>query len=68
MPARDVRSFPTWTLPGESVGALVGRSITADDVVAELDRLRRGGGAPDLIRCDTRHEWRHGAVIVWSAA
>jgi putative transposase len=51
----------------ESVGGLVGRSITADDVVAELDRLRRGRGAPEFIRCDNGPEFVARAIRDWCA-
>jgi putative transposase len=49
----------------ESVGGLLGRSITADDVVAELDRLRLQRGGPEYIRCDNGPEFVARAIRDW---
>lgn len=51
--------------PRESVGGLLGRSITADDVVAELDRLRLQRGGPNYIRCDNGPEFVAQAIRDW---
>ena len=40
----------------ESVGGLLGRSVTADAVVDELARLRLTRGAPEFVRCDNGPE------------
>jgi putative transposase len=49
----------------ESVGGLLGRSITADAVVEELDRLRLQRGAPGYIRCDNGPEFVAQAIRDW---
>ena len=49
----------------ESVGGLLGRSITADAVVDELDRLRLTRGAPEFIRCDNGPEFVAQAIRDW---
>jgi len=49
----------------ESVGGRLGRSITADDVVAALDQLRLQRGAPEYIRCDNGPEFIAAAIRDW---
>ena len=49
----------------ESVGGRLGRSITADDVVAVLDQLRLQRGAPEYIRCDNGPEFIAAAIRDW---
>ncbi len=51
--------------PRESVGGLLGRSIIADDVVVEPDRLRLLRGAPECIRCDNGPESVARAIRNW---
>ena len=49
----------------ESIGRRLGRSITADDVVATLDEARRRRGAPQFIRCDNGPELVAAAITDW---
>ena len=49
----------------ESIGRRLGRSITADDVVASLDQARRRRGAPQFIRCDNGPELVAAAITDW---
>jgi putative transposase len=49
----------------ESVGGRLGRSITADDVVAVLDQLRLQRGAPEYLRCDNGPEFIAAAIRDW---
>jgi putative transposase len=51
--------------PGESVDGLLGRSITADDVVNELDNASLERGAPAFIRCDNGPEFSAAAIRDW---
>jgi putative transposase len=49
----------------ESVGGMVGRSITADAVVTVLDQLRLVLGAPEYIRSDNGPEFVAAALRDW---
>jgi putative transposase len=49
----------------ESVRGLLGGSITAADVVAELDRLRLQRAAPEYLRCDNGPEFIAAAIRDW---
>ena len=49
----------------ESIGRRLGRSITADDVVATLDEARRRRGAPQFITCDNGPELVAAAITDW---
>jgi len=49
----------------ENIGRRVGRSITADDVVAVLDEAYRQRGAPDCIRSDNGPEFVAAAIRDW---
>lgn len=49
----------------ESIGARLGRSITADDVVAVLDQAQEQRGAPEFIRCDNGPELIAAAIKDW---
>jgi len=43
----------------------VGRSVTADDVVAALDEAYQQRGAPEFIRCDNGPELIAAAILDW---
>jgi len=49
----------------ESVGGELGRSITADDVVAILDQAVATRGVPSFIRCDNGPEFTAAAIKDW---
>jgi putative transposase len=49
----------------ESIGGRLGRSITADDVVAVLDDAMARRGAPRYIRCDNGPEFTAAAIRDW---
>jgi hypothetical protein len=49
----------------ESVGGRLGRSITADDMVAVLDQLRLDRGAPEYLRCDNGPDFIAAAIRDW---
>jgi len=49
----------------ESVGGQLGRSITADDVVAILDGAAAERGTPKYIRCDNGPEFVAAAIRDW---
>ena len=49
----------------ESIGGRLGRSITADDVVAVLDDALAQRGAPKFIRCDNGPEFTAAAIRDW---
>lgn len=49
----------------ENIGRRVGRSITADDVVAVLDTAALVRGAPTCIRCDNGPEFVASAIRDW---
>lgn len=49
----------------ESIGRRLGRSITADDVVSVLDRVKAERGAPEYIRMDNGPEMIAGAIRDW---
>ncbi len=49
----------------ESVGGQLGRSITADDVVAILDGAAAERGTPKYIRCDNGPEFIAAAIRDW---
>ncbi|MBJ7603067.1 MAG: transposase family protein [Candidatus Dormibacteraeota bacterium] len=49
----------------ESIGRRLGRSITAEDVVAVLDEARRRRGKPQLLRCDNGPELVAAAIRDW---
>lgn len=65
----DGRSFKVLSrrdeFPGERVDGLLGRSITADDVVNELDNASLERGAPAFIRCDNGPEVSAAAIRDW---
>jgi putative transposase len=52
-------------LTRESVGGRAGRSITADEVVTELDRLRLQRGAAEYVSCDNGPGFVSQAVRDW---
>jgi len=49
----------------EDIGRRLGRSITADDVVAALDEAYRRRGAHQFIRCDNGPELISAALKDW---
>jgi putative transposase len=49
----------------ESLASRVGRSITADDVVAALDEAAAQRGVPEYIRCDNGPELIAAAIRDW---
>jgi putative transposase len=51
--------------PRESIGRRLGRSITADGVVAALDEACHRRGAPEFIRCDNGPELVATAIKDW---
>jgi putative transposase len=50
----------------ECLGGLVGRSITADDLIDELDRLAAERGYPVALRCDNGPELACAAMADWA--
>lgn len=51
----------------ECLGGLVERSITGDDLIAELDRLATGRGTyPAVLRCDNGPELTCAAMFEWA--
>ena len=51
----------------ECLGGLVERSITADDLIGELDRLAAQRGHPVVMRCDNGPELACAAMSDWAA-
>jgi transposase InsO family protein len=49
----------------ECLGGLVERSITADDLIDELDRLAAHRGYPAVLRCDNGPELACAAMADW---
>ena len=50
----------------ECLGGLVERSITADDLIDELDRLATSRGYPAVLRCDNGPELACAAMADWA--
>ena len=50
----------------ECLGGLVDRSITADVLIDELDRLATGRGYPSVLRCDNGPELACDAMADWA--
>jgi putative transposase len=50
----------------ECLGGLVGRSITSDTLIDELDRLARQRGYPAVLRCDNGPELACTAMADWA--
>ena len=50
----------------ECLGGLVERSVTADDLIAELDRLATQRGHPAMLRCDNGPELACAAMAEWA--
>jgi transposase InsO family protein len=50
----------------ECLGGLVERSITADELIGELDRLAAQRGHPAVLRCDNRPELACAAMADWA--
>ena len=50
----------------ECLGGLVERSVTADDVIGELDRLATQRGHPAVLRCDNEPELACAAMAEWA--
>ena len=50
----------------ECLGGLVERSITADDLIDELDRLATQRGYPAVLRCDNGPELACAAMAGWA--
>src|SRR5438105_15092819 len=52
-------------LSRESIGGLLGRSITADDVVKILDAAKAERGSPEFVRFDNGPEFIAAAIRDW---
>jgi putative transposase len=50
----------------ECLGGLVERSITADELIGELDRLTAQRGHPAVLRCDNGPELACAAMADWA--
>lgn len=50
----------------ECLGGLVERSVTADDLIGELDRLATQRGHPAVLRCDNGPELACAAMAEWA--
>jgi hypothetical protein len=50
----------------ECLGGLVDRSITAEVLIEELDRLATGRGDPAVLRCDNGPELACEAMADWA--
>lgn len=52
--------------PRECLGGLVERSVTADVLIDELDRLAAQRGYPAMLRCDNGPELACAAMADWA--
>ena len=64
--ARSRLSRSSTSTPGECLGGLVDRSITAEVLIDELDRLATSRGYPAVLRCDNGPELACGAMADWA--
>src|SRR6516162_982380 len=60
------RSCPSSTSTPWNAWVLVERSVTADDLIGELDRLATQRGHPAVLRCDNGPELACAAMAEWA--